>query len=227
MTRKDIDKGLLPTLLDNGSKVINLDTQPVSPLKPSERNCKKLKEIVNGDQKDESSLSKSKYKHSPRVNSKDVTQNSMYKGLLPTLLNNGSKVIKWDTQPVSPLKPSKRNWHCVTQHQELKIRNSPLDTLVIMFLLCFVNLDTQPVSPLKPSERNWHCVTQLQELNIRKSPLNTIQMFPRASYLVTVLVVVSCLSCDLGIMGNCLVKSKKISNKQSLNVLHMAYPSST
>ena len=173
----------------------------------------------------------------------------MYKGLLPTLLNNGSKAIKWDTQPVSPLKPSKRNWHCVTQHQELKIRNSPLNTLVIMFLLCFVNLDTQPisplkpsernwhcvtqqqelnirkspfmfllcfvnldmqpVSPLKPSERNWHCVTQLQELNIRKSPLNTIQMFPCASYLVTVLVVVYCLSCVLGLIGNSLVKVEK------------------
>ena len=96
-----------------------------------------------------------------------------------------------------------------------------------MFLLYFVNLDTQPVSPLKSSKKDWHCVTQLQELNKRKSPSNTIQMFPHASYIVIVLVVVSCLSCDLGIMGNCLVKSKKISNKQSLNVLHVAYLSST
>ena len=72
---------------------IHLDTQPVSPLNPSKTKCKSLKEIVNGDQKDESSLSKSKYEHSPRVNGKDVTQKDIDKGLLPTLSNNGSKVI--------------------------------------------------------------------------------------------------------------------------------------
>ena len=75
----------------NEPKVKYLDTQPVSPLNPSGRDCEKLKEIVNGEQKDESSLSKSKYEHSPRVNG-HVTQNGIYKGLIPTLLDSGSVV---------------------------------------------------------------------------------------------------------------------------------------
>ena len=59
--------------------------------------------FVDGVQKHVSSLSKFEYENSLRVNSKNVTQNGMYKGLLPTLLDNGSKVINLDTQPVSPL----------------------------------------------------------------------------------------------------------------------------
>ena len=73
--------------------------------------------FVDAVHKHESSLSKFKYDHSPRVKNEDVTQKSNYAEILPNWLNNGSTAkvmpstlatsIHLDTQPVSPLKPSK------------------------------------------------------------------------------------------------------------------------
>ena len=66
---------------------------------------------MNVVQEDVSSVSESKSEPSPRVNG-HVTQNGIYKGLLPTLLDSGSVVdimpstlaasMNLDTHPVSP-----------------------------------------------------------------------------------------------------------------------------